>query len=164
MTRTDHDKSVDKVQWIFTNNGLTLSPHPDTCIFLHPLSPTLLQLWAPERSPANLPGMKVQCYPCFLNFLFPFPIPHLLCYTFWEISLFIAIQEIPMNHPNNLLPTHPQIIFLCFNKKLMDINDLNMKLILSDSLEGNEILMQMRYLVFLKITPHVQLLLAYTDE
>lgn len=162
MTRKDYDKCVDKVQWIFTNNGLTLSPHPDTCIFLHLLSPTLLQLWAPERSPASLLGMRVQCYPPLLNIL---PAVYLTFFvTPSEKSSYLLEFRRSMDHQNNLFPANPQRIFLCFNKSLMDINDLNMKLILSDSLEGNEILMQMRYLVFLKITPHVQLLLAYTDE
>lgn len=61
--------------------------------------------------------------------------------SLWHLSrnpLFIGVQEIPMDHQATFSPVNCQMTFLCFNKSLMDVNGLNMKLRVSGSLERKQ--------------------------
>lgn len=88
IAETDHDK----VKWVFTNNGLRLSPCPDMFLCPHPLSSFPLRLWAPGRSPAQLPGTSIQCYsPPKLSP--PFPVPHSLCDTCQETPCLLEFRK-----------------------------------------------------------------------
>lgn len=128
------------MKWIFTNSSLTLSPCPDMFLCLHPLSSFHLQLGAPGRSAAQLPGTSIECYsPPKLSP--PFLVPHSLCGTCQEppphncAHPFTGVQEIPKDHQATFSPVNSQMTFLCLNKSLMDVNGLNMKLRVSGNLE-----------------------------